>query len=68
MVGRRQLTDPQRWQAIGQLDRGERQVDVAARFGVSQSVVSRLYQRYHQTGKVMEGDVNERRLEPMTVT
>lgn len=54
MVRRRRLTDRQRWQAIGQLDRGERQVDVAARFGVSQSVVSRLYQRYHQTGEVTE--------------
>ena len=54
MVGRQRLTDPQRWQAIGQLDRGECQVDVTARFGVSQSVVSHLYQRYHQTGEVME--------------
>ena len=54
MVGRRRMTDPQRWQAIGQLDRGERQVDVSARFGVAQSVVSCLNQRYHQTGEVME--------------
>ena len=52
MVGRRRLTDKQRWQAIGQLDVGRCQIDVAANFGVSQSVVSRLYQRYQQTGEV----------------
>ena len=35
MVGRRRLTDKQRWQAIGQLDAGRRQIDVAANFDVS---------------------------------
>ena len=54
MVGRRRLTDRERWQAVGQLDVGRRQIDVAANFGVSQSVVSRLYQRYQQTGEVAE--------------
>ena len=54
MVGRRRLTNNERWQAIGQLNIGRRQIDVAANFGVSQSVVSRLYQRYLQTGDVAE--------------
>lgn len=54
MVRRRRLTHKQRWHAVGQLDLGGRQVDVAARFGVSQSVVSRLYERYRQTGEVSE--------------
>ena len=54
MVGRRLLADKQRWQAIGQLDIGRRQIVVAANFGVSQSVVSRLYQKYQQTGEVAE--------------
>ena len=54
MVGRRRLTDKQRWQAISQLDVGRRQIDVAANFSVSQSVVSRLYKRYQQTGEVAE--------------
>ena len=49
MAGRRSLTDKQRWQAIGQLE-----IDVVANFGVSQSVVSCLYQRYQQTGEVAE--------------
>ena len=54
MVGRSSLTGKQRWQAISQLDVGKLQIDVAANFGVSQSVVSRLYQRYQQTGEVAE--------------
>ena len=54
MVRRRRLTDKQRWQAIGQLDVGRRQIDVAANFGVSQCVVNRLCQRYQQTGEVAE--------------
>ena len=54
MVGCRRLTDKQRWQAIGQLDEGRRQIDVAANFDVSQSVASRLYQRYQQTDEVAE--------------
>ena len=54
MVGRRRLTDREHWQAVGQLDVGRRQIDVAANFGVSQSVVSRLYQRYQQRGEVAE--------------
>ena len=44
--------DKHRWQAIGQLDVGRRQIDVAANFGVSQSVVSRLYKRCQQTREV----------------
>lgn len=54
MVQHRRLTDAQRWSIIGQLNVGERQTDVAVRYGVSQSVVSRLYQRYQQTGDVKE--------------
>ena len=54
MVGRRKLTDKQRWQAICQLDVGRRQIEVLANFGVSQRVVSCLYQRYQQTGEVAE--------------
>ena len=54
MVGRRLLTDREYWHTLGQLDVGRRQLDVFANFGVSQSVVSRLYQRYQQTGEVAE--------------
>lgn len=54
MVGRIRLTDRQRWQVVTRLDVGQRQIDIAARFGVSQSVVSRLYDRYRQTGEVAE--------------
>ena len=54
MVRRRLLTDRQCWQVIGQMDAGQRQIDVTARFGISQCVVSRLYQRYRQTEKITE--------------
>ena len=54
MFRRRLLTDKQRWQMVVQLDVGERRVDVATGFRVSQSVVSRLFARYHQSSKVTE--------------
>ena len=71
MIGRRRLTDRERWQAVGQLDVGRRQIDVAANFGVSQSVVCRLYQRKQQTGEVAERrgrGVHGPLLHQMTVT
>ena len=37
--------------AVQLLEEGVRQVEVARRFGISQSVVSRLWQRYQQTGQ-----------------
>ena len=54
MVRCRRLTDNQRWQTIGQLDLGRRQIDMVANFGISQNVVSHLYQRYQQMGEVAE--------------
>ncbi len=47
---RRHLEATEVAQAIQNLEDGVRQVDVARRFGVSQSVVSRLHQRFEQTG------------------
>lgn len=40
------LTEQQRWIGIGMLQTGSRQVDVARNLNVSQSVVSRLWNRY----------------------
>ena len=37
--------------AVQLLEDGVRQVEVARRFGITQSVVSRLWQRYQQTGR-----------------
>ena len=67
MATRRHLTDRQRWQVIGQLDTGQRQIDVNTRFGVSQSVVRRLYQRDRQTGEVAERPGRGRKRAPYVV-
>jgi transposase len=40
--------------AIGMLENCARQVDVALLFNVTQNVISRLYQRYRETGTVEE--------------
>ena len=42
-------------QAIGMLRSGETQRDVAAAFGVSQSVISRLYTHLRRQGQSMRG-------------
>ena len=42
--------------AIARLQTGSTQSEVADEFGVSQSVVNRLQQRYHGTGWVNEED------------
>ena len=50
MPQRIHLTVADRERAIGQLLTGRRQIDVAAYFHVSQSVISRLWNSYRQTG------------------
>lgn len=61
MNARRRLSDEQRHLAVARLRTGSRQVDVAAELGVSQSVVSRLFRRYRDTGSVRERDGRGRR-------
>lgn len=51
---RRKLTIAEAYRAIGMLESGQRQVDVAQRLGVSQSVISRLSNRERGTGSVKE--------------
>jgi transposase len=51
---RRHLTQADGNRAIGMLENGARQVDVALLFNVTQSVISRLYQRYRESGTVEE--------------
>ena len=48
------LPENQRWLAIGALQTGSTQVNVARRLGVSQSVVSRLWNRYRNYGTVAD--------------
>lgn len=48
----RHLRSDEANQAVGMLQMGIRQVEVAERFGVSQSVISRLWNRHRTTGSV----------------
>lgn len=51
---RRKLTSAEANRAIGLLQGGQRQSDVATFFQVSQSVISRLFNRFQETGSVEE--------------
>lgn len=50
----RRLPENQRWLAIGLLQEGSTQADVARQLNVSQSVISRLWNRHQQTGNVTD--------------
>ena len=54
MTPRRHLTTDQQSLAIAMLQTGRSQMEVATELGVSQSVISRLQQRYRETGRVTE--------------
>ena len=55
MPQRRHLPNDARLRAIGMLEAGMRQVEVARRLGVSQSVISRLRTRLAQTNSIDVG-------------
>ena len=50
----RRLPENQRWLAIGLLQGGSTQADVARQLNVSQSVISRLWNHQQQTGNVTD--------------
>ena len=50
----RRLPENQRWLAIGLLQGGSTPADVARQLNVSQSVISRLWNRHQQTGNVTD--------------
>ena len=54
MPQRRHLPNDERLRAIGMLEAGMRQVEVARRLGVSQSVISRLRTRLAQTNSTLD--------------
>ncbi|GFW69141.1 hypothetical protein TNCV_1818951 [Trichonephila clavipes] len=45
MSQRRHLTDSKAWRAVGRLEGGQTQAEVAQAIGVSQSVISRIWNR-----------------------
>ncbi|GFV95614.1 transposable element Tcb2 transposase [Trichonephila clavipes] len=44
------LTDSEAWRAVGRLEGGQSQAEVAQAIGVSQSVISRIWNRFLETG------------------
>lgn len=58
---RRHLHPDEMNRAVGMLEVGVRQVDVAERLGTTQSVISRLWRRYRDTGNPRERHLGRRR-------
>ncbi|GFT63968.1 transposable element Tcb2 transposase [Trichonephila clavipes] len=50
MSQRSYLTDSEAWRVVGRLEGGQTQAEVAQAIGVSQSVISRIWNRFLETG------------------
>ncbi|GFX25365.1 transposable element Tcb2 transposase [Trichonephila clavipes] len=50
MSQRSHLTDSEAWRVVGRLEGGQTQAEVAQTIGVSQSVISRIWNRFLETG------------------
>ncbi|GFV37460.1 transposable element Tcb2 transposase [Trichonephila clavipes] len=50
MSQRSHLTDSEAWRVVGWLEAGQTQAEVAQAIGVSQSVISRIWNRFLETG------------------
>ncbi|GFY01085.1 HTH_Tnp_Tc3_2 domain-containing protein [Trichonephila clavipes] len=50
MSQRSHLTDSEAWRVVGRLERGQTQAEVAQAIGVSQSVISRIWNRFLEIG------------------
>ncbi|GFU61793.1 hypothetical protein TNCV_1705881 [Trichonephila clavipes] len=51
MSQRSHLTDSEVWRVIGRLEGSQTQAEIAQSIGVSQSVISRIWNRFLETGK-----------------
>ncbi|GFW05530.1 hypothetical protein TNCV_437111 [Trichonephila clavipes] len=52
MSQRSHLTESEAWRVVGRLEGGQTQTEVAQAIGVSQSVISRIWNRFLETGSV----------------
>ncbi|GFV69983.1 hypothetical protein TNCV_248981 [Trichonephila clavipes] len=50
MSHRSHLTDSETWRVVGKLEEVKTQAEVAQAIGVSQSVISRIWNRFLETG------------------
>ncbi|GFW06360.1 transposable element Tcb2 transposase [Trichonephila clavipes] len=55
MSQRSHLTDSEAWRVVGRLEGGQTQAEVAQAIGVSQSVISRIWNRFLETGSAGQG-------------
>ncbi|GFW81814.1 hypothetical protein TNCV_2884881 [Trichonephila clavipes] len=54
MSQRCHLTDPEAWRVLGRIEGGQTQTEVAQAIGVSQSVISRIWNSFLETGSAAE--------------
>ncbi|GFV06351.1 hypothetical protein TNCV_1528751 [Trichonephila clavipes] len=54
MSQRSHLTDSDAWRVVGRLERGQTQAEVAQAIGVSQRVISRIWNSFLETGSEAE--------------
>lgn len=59
---RHHLTREEMWRAVGMVEAGSRQIDIAERLGTTQSVISRTLARYRATGDEKEQYPGRRRI------
>ncbi|GFU16057.1 hypothetical protein TNCV_1300131 [Trichonephila clavipes] len=50
LIKRSHLTESEAWRVVGRLEGGQTQAEVAQAIGVSQSVISRIWNRFLETG------------------
>ncbi|GFX37762.1 transposable element Tcb2 transposase [Trichonephila clavipes] len=62
MSQRSHLTDSEAWRVVGRLEGGQTQAEVAKAIGVSQSVISRIWNRFLETGSAGRRPGQGRRL------
>ncbi|GFW85393.1 transposable element Tcb2 transposase [Trichonephila clavipes] len=53
MSQRSHLTDSEAWRVVGRLEGGQTQAEIAQAIGVSQSVISRIWNRFLETGSAV---------------
>ncbi|GFY36724.1 transposable element Tcb2 transposase [Trichonephila clavipes] len=61
MSQRNHLTDSEAWRVIGRLEGGQTQAEIAQAIGVSQSVISRIWNRFLETESAGRRPVQSRR-------
>ena len=65
MSQRTHLTQSEAWRVVGRLEGGQTQAEVATDIGVAQSVISRIWNKFLETGNVGRRSEQGRRCSTM---